>query len=244
MVPVPDAHARHGVARRAALLCADPRLDLYRGTILVQSNDNWGATTGGTGSLANAFSAVGAFSLTSATSRDAALLVTLAPGAYTAHILTDGAGGVGLAEIYDASVNPNAEYQRLINISTRGDVGTGENILIGGFIVTGNAPKKVLVRAIGPSLTAFGVGGALADPRLRVFNGAALIAENDNWSAVPAESTATAQAARDTGAFALANGSKDAALILTLAPGAYTAQVSGADGTSTGVALIEVYEVP
>ena len=74
--------------------------------------------------------------------------------------------------------------------------------------------------------------------------GAALIAENDNWSAVSADTSATAQAARDTGAFALGNGSKDAALILTLAPGAYTAQVSGADGTSTGVALIEVYEVP
>jgi len=158
--------------------------------------------------------------------------------------LTDGAGGVALAEIYDASVNPNADYQRLINLSTRGDVGTGENILIGGFIVTGNAPKKMLVRAIGPSLTAFGVAGALADPRLRVFTGAALIAENDNWSIVPADTAATVQAARDTGAFALANGSKDAALILTLAPGAYTAQVSGADGTGTGVALIEVYEVP
>ena len=101
-----------------------------------------------------------------------------------------------------------------------------------------------LALAIGPSLTAFGVAGALADPRLRVFNGAVLIAENDNWSALSAETTATAQAAGDSGAFALANGSKDAAMILTLAPGAYTAQVSGADGTSTGVALIEVYEVP
>jgi hypothetical protein len=102
----------------------------------------------------------------------------------------------------------------------------------------------MLVRAIGPTLTAFGVAGALADPRLRVFNGDTRLAENDNWSAVSAETTATAQAARDTGAFALANGSKDAAMILTLAPGAYTAQVSSADGTGTGVALIEVYEVP
>ena len=100
-----------------------------------------------------------------------------------------------------------------------------------------------LALAIGPSLTAFGVAGAPADPRLGIFNGATLIAENDNWSIVPADTTATAQAARDTGAFGLANGSKDAALILTLAPGAYTAQVSGADGASTGVALIEVYEV-
>ena len=101
-----------------------------------------------------------------------------------------------------------------------------------------------LTLAIGPSLTAFGVAGAPADPRLGIFNGATRIAENDNWSIVPADTTATAQAARDTGAFGLANGSKDVALILTLAPGAYTAQVSGADGASTGVALIEVYAVP
>ena len=221
---------------------ADPQLRLYRGSEVIAQNEGWSAGIE-SAALAGAFQRLGAFALAPG-SKDAALLVTLAPGAYTAHILTDGAGGVGLAEIYDASVNPNAEYQRLINISTRGDVGTGENILIGGFIVTGNAPKKVLVRAIGPSLTAFGVAGALADPRLGIFNGAARIAENDNWSAVGAEAAATAQAVRDSGAFALANGSKDAAMILTLAPGAYTAQVSGADGTSTGVALIEIYEVP
>ncbi len=97
---------------------------------------------------------------------------------------------------------------------------------------------------MGPSLTAFGVAGAPADPRLGIFNGATPIAENNNCSIVLADTAATAQAARDTGAFGLANGSKDAALILTLAPGAYTAQVNGADGTSTGGALIEVYEVP
>jgi hypothetical protein len=91
--------------------------------------------------LAAAFQRLGAFALAPG-SKDAALLVTLARGAYTAHILTDGAGVVALPEIHDASVNPNAEYQRLINISTRGDVATGENVLIGGFIVTGSAPKK------------------------------------------------------------------------------------------------------
>ena len=221
---------------------ANPQLRLYRGSEVIAQNDDWSAGAD-SATLAGAFLRLGAFALAPG-SKDAALLVTLAPGAYTAHILTDGAAGVALAEIYDASGNPNSEYHRLVNLSTRGDVGTGENILIGGFIVTGNAPKKVLVRAIGPSLTAFGVAGALADPRLGIFNGATRIAENDNWSAASAEAAATAQAARDTGAFALANGSKDAALILTLAPGAYTAQVSGADGASTGVALIEVYEVP
>ncbi|MCX6956571.1 MAG: hypothetical protein NTV51_30945, partial [Verrucomicrobia bacterium] len=103
----------------------------------------------------------------------------------------------------------------------------------------------VLVRGIGPGLTAFGVGGALTDPRLRVYRNNELVGENDNWSAGTAETTAAvAQAARDTGAFTLTSGSKDAAVILTLAPGNYTAQVAGADGTATGVALVEIYELP
>jgi hypothetical protein len=149
-----------------------------------------------------------------------------------------------LAEIYDASVNPNSEYQRLVNISTRGEVSGGEGALIGGFVVTGNAPKKLLVRGIGPGLTAFGLKGALADPRLRVYRDVVLLAENDNWSSNAGESAVVVAAARDTGAFALAAGSKDASLILTLAPGAYTAQVTAADGSATGVALVEIYEVP
>src|SRR6185503_8228620 len=107
------------------------------------------------------FSRLGAFALAN-NSADAALVLTLPPGAYTAQV-SDGAAGVALAEIYDASTNPNSDYQRLVNVSTRGEAGTGENILIGGFVVTGNAPKKLLVRGIGPGLTAFGVASALAD---------------------------------------------------------------------------------
>jgi hypothetical protein len=88
------------------------------------------------------------------------------------------------------------------------------------------------------------VAGVLADPRLRVFRQAELLGENDNWSTVPAEAAVTAGAARDAGAFALPPGSRDAAVILTLAPGAYTAQVTAAEGTGTGTALIELYELP
>ena len=153
-----------------------------------------------------------------------------------------GAAGVALAEIYDASVNPAGEYQRLINISTRGEVTAGEGALIGGFVVTGNSPKRLLIRGVGPGLAAFGVGGVLADPRLRVYRNADLQAENDNWSTVAAEGTASADAAREAGAFALAAGSRDSALIVTLAPGAYTAQVGAAN--ASGVALLEIYEVP
>jgi alpha-tubulin suppressor-like RCC1 family protein len=214
---------------------ANPKISLYRGAELVAENDDWAAAQ-----LAD-FARLGAFALP-AGSKDAALLVALPPGAYTAIVADGAAAGVALAEIYDASVNPNSEYQRLVNISTRGEVSAGEGALIGGFVVTGNSPKKLLVRGIGPGLTAFGLPGALADPRLRVYRESAILAENDNWSAGGGEATVVA-AARATGAFALATGSKDAALILTLAPGAYTAQVTAADGTTTGVALVEIYEI-
>jgi len=218
---------------------ANPRLQLFDATgKVIAENDDWsGADT--TAAMAQ----VGAFGLT-AGAKDAALLVTLAPGAYTMQVAEVAGEGVALAEIYDASLNPNADYQRLVNISTRGEAGIGENVLIGGFIITGNSPKKVLIRGIGPGLAPFGLTGTLADPRLRVYRGSELVGENDNWSAVPADAIATAQAARDTGAFALANGSKDAALILTLMPGAYTGQVSSADGGNTGTALVEIYELP
>jgi hypothetical protein len=215
---------------------ANPKLRIYRGSTLVSENDDWSVET------AAAFSRLGAFTLP-AGSRDAALLVTLEPGAYTAHVSDGGAAGVALAEIYDASTNPGAEYQRLINISTRGEVTAGEGALIGGFVVTGNAPKRLLIRGVGPGLAAFGVGGVLADPRLRVYRNAELQAENDNWSTVTAEATAAAEAARTSGAFALTSGSRDAALIVTLAPGAYTVQITAADGTATGSALIEIYEL-
>jgi hypothetical protein len=218
---------------------ANPRLQLFdaSGRVFAENDDWSGAET--TAAMAQ----VGAFGL-GAGAKDAALLVTLAPGAYTMQVAEVGGAGVALAEIYDASLNPNADYQRLVNISTRGEAGLGENVLIGGFIITGNAPKKVLVRGIGPGLAAFGLTGTLADPRLRVFRGSELIGENDQWSAVAADATVVAQAARDTGAFALAPGSADASLILTLAPGAYTAQVGSPNATATGTALVEIYELP
>lgn len=227
---------------------ADPRLRLFNAAgNLVQENDNWG----GTPELAAAMNRVGGFPL-AANSADAAILATLAPGAYTVHVTDHGQAGVALAEIYDASENPNSEYQRLINISSRGPVTAGDGVLIGGFIVTGNKPKRVLVRGIGPGLAAYGVSGSLADPVLKVFRSTgALVAQNDNWQtpAIAGDGQAAATAAEittantGTGAFPLTAASKDAALIVTLAPGAYTAHVSSANATA-GTALIEIYEIP
>src|SRR5690606_12000490 len=133
-----------------------------------EENDDWGAAVNQSDILA-AIERTHAFGL-EAQSRDAALLVTLAPGIYTAHIDDPTGQGITLAEIYDASEGADGNYQRLVNISTRGHVGVGEQVLIGGFIVAGNSPKRVLVRAVGPGLTALGVEGALVDPNLRIVD--------------------------------------------------------------------------
>lgn len=125
----------------------------------------------------------------------------------------------------------------LRNLSTRGQVGTGANVLIAGFVIGGNSPKQVLIRAVGPSLTQYGVTNALADPQLSLFQGGTTIASNDNWGG----SWALASAFAQSGAFALDASSKDAVVVATLNPGAYTAQVSGVGGTS-GVAMIELYD--
>ncbi len=131
---------------------------------------------------------------------------------------------------------------RLISLSARAQVGLGADILIAGFVVSGTGSKNVLVRGIGPALANFGVSGPLLDPILSIYDSAGrLLAINDNWSdnANSADIAATAAA---VGAFPLVSGSKDAAMLLALLPGGYSAQVAGANNT-TGVALAEVYEV-
>ncbi len=129
------------------------------------------------------------------------------------------------------------------NLSTRAQVGTGGDILITGFNIGPGANKTVLIRATGPALAGFEVGGTLADPRLELYSGATRMAENDNWSTPVGSATPVVAADFSAvGAFGLTAGSRDAALKVTLAPGPYTAQVSGV-GNGTGVALIEVYEV-
>jgi len=134
---------------------------------------------------------------------------------------------------------------RLINIATRGEVETGGNIMIPGFVIGGSGTETLLIRADGPALTAFGVAGALAQPSLELTAQAtgATLATNTGWgtntSPTPAQ---IASVAAQVGAFALASGSADCAVIVTLQPGAYTVQVSGVGGT-TGVGLAEIYEV-
>jgi len=218
---------------------ADPVATLYVGTTAIATNDNWG----GDATVATRRQAVNAFPFVSTSSLDAALAVSPAAGVYSMQVTGNGAtNGTALAEIYDASGSAySAATPRLINVSARSQVGTGDNVLIAGFVIGGNTAKTVLIRAVGPSLAAFGVGGTIADPRLSVsqLNGPTL-ATNDNWSGDPQVSAISSA----VGAFPLSSGaSSDAALVITLPPGAYSAQVSGADG-GTGVGIVEVYEVP
>jgi uncharacterized delta-60 repeat protein len=171
---------------------------------------------------------------------DAAVIATLSPGAYTVQVNDDAAkGGTVLTEIYAADDSALSALPRLINLSARAAVASGKP-LIAGFIVTGanGTKQKMLVRGVGPTLAKFGVTGAVADPVLGVYDSAgALVAANDNWSG--ADITAAVSA---SGSFGLDPGSKDAALVLALAPGAYTLQVSTA-GTA-GEALAEIYALP
>jgi hypothetical protein len=128
----------------------------------------------------------------------------------------------------------------MVNLSVRTTAGAEANTLIVGFVVNGTGSRSLLLRAVGPTLAGFGVGGALADPRLTAFAGEAVLATNDNWGTA-ANAATVATTAASVGAFALPAGSLDAALLATFSPGGYTAQVSGAGG-ATGVALMEAYD--
>lgn len=215
---------------------ADPVLTLYEGSVPIATNDDWGADA----AAISAASLTGGVVPFSAGSKDAAIVATLRPGVpYTAQVTGKGnATGVGIIEVYDVD---DGTASSLSNISTRSFVGAGANIQIAGTILSGAAARKVLIRAGGPYLSQFGVGDVLADPVLTVFKGELQIAQNDDWGSVSAEVDA---AQKSAGVLSFAAGSKDAALVLTLEPGApYTMQVAGKDGT-TGNALVEVYALP
>ncbi len=202
----------------------DPILELHdsSGNILA-TNDNWGDSAQAT--------EIQASGVAPTNNKESAILTTLNPGTYTAIVrgVADSTG-LGLVDFYDVSAKPNST---LANISSRGVVGTGDGVLIGGFIVLGVAPQRVIVRAIGPDLTNVGVPGALADPVLELHDGnGALLVSNDEWrSSQEAEIVASGLQPQDD---------HDAAIIRTLPASNYTVIVRGA-GNSTGIALVEAY---
>ena len=207
---------------------ADPKLDLFSGQTKLTSNDNWGGST----TLSAVFQSVGAFAYSSTTSLDAAL-VTSIDGGRTVQVSGPTAGAV-LVEGYDAG---SGDTQRFTNLSARNKVGTGANILIAGFTLSGSGTRNLLIRAVGPKLSDFGVTGVLTDPKLEIYSGTTKVSENDNWASTLATTFSS------VGAFGLTAGSKDAAITVSLPAGGYTVQVSGADG-GVGEAIVEIYELP
>ncbi|MBA3830862.1 MAG: alpha/beta hydrolase [Chthoniobacterales bacterium] len=200
---------------------SDPLLQLFDGNgILVESNDNWKPP----GSLTA--------DLIPANTSESLLTAILPAGNYTAVLSGVGGGsGVALFELYD--LDPKSS--RVSNISTRGETGTGADVIIGGFIIGGTDSTKVIVRALGPSLGSLGLAGALQDPVLELHDSnGALLFSNDNW-----RSTQEQQIIDTT---IPPTNDRESAIVATLAPGNYTAIVSGAGG-STGVGLVEVYDL-
>ena len=196
---------------------------------LIASNDDWFTSSDA--------ETISSYHRDPPNSIESALLVTLNPGNYTAIVRSfsnaqqPATSGVALFEVYDLRTSSS----RLGNVSTRGQVGTGEHILIGGLIVGGSTPKPVVVRALGPTLTQFGVTGVLADPYLELRDGNGnLVEANNDWQQSPQAATIIADGKAPSNA-------KESAIAPTLSPGNYTALVSGVGG-ATGAALVEVYD--
>ena len=214
-------------------LLADPQLSLMSASTTLVSNDNWLAAD------AAKIASSGAFALFP-NSKDAALVSSLSAGSYSAPVTATGeSSGVALLEVYDASTSSGPA---LVNASTRAFVGIGESVLIPAFVIGGEGTLRLLIRAVGPSLSLFNLTGLLADPTITLIKNGTVVATNDNWtSASNAADIAATSAA--VGAFAISPGSRDAVILTTLTPGAYSAVVNGVGGT-TGTALVELYVVP
>jgi hypothetical protein len=210
---------------------ADPVLELHDSSGIIATNDNWG-------DAANHQEVVDA-NLVPSSPNESVILTTVpsstANAFYTAVLRgANNTTGLGLVEVYDLDSGPGST---LLNISTRGQVGVDPNALIGGFFVGGTESKRILVRAIGPSLSAFGVPNALTDPTLDFFNGQGTkIDSNDNWMDSPQKTQIQNSGLAPTNA-------KESAILQTLSAGPYTAVVHGTNN-GTGVGSVEVYQLP
>ena len=209
---------------------ANPIIELYQGNTPIATNDDWDDTQA---------AEIEATTLAPTNELESAIVRTLDPGQYTVILRGSGnATGIGLVEVYDLNRTANSQ---LANISTRGLVGTGDDVMIGGLIVGGglgtneSGNARVVVRALGPSLTQAGVTGALQDPELQLFdaNGSP-VASNDNWKQ-------TQQTEIQNAGLALGD-DRESAIVAVLAKGNHTALVRGKNG-ETGIALVEAYNV-
>jgi len=209
---------------------------------LIASNDNWRTTIIGGIITGDQVLDILRSGYAPGDGRESAIIADLPPGNYTAIVRgVNDSTGVALVEVYDLRSDTNSI---LGNISTRSFVQTGDNVMIGGFIVQGTASKRVIVRAIGPELTRYGVPNALANPTLELHDSTgALIATNDNWRTTIIGGIITTNQVREITASGLAPADgRESAIIADLPPGNYTAILRGVNNT-TGVALVEVYDL-
>jgi len=221
----------------------DPTLELYDGTgTLIASNDNWQHTIIGGIITSDQVVDIRRSGYAPRHPRESAIIADLPAGNYTAIVRgVNNTMGVALVEAYDLSTDSNSI---LGNISTRSFVQTDDNVMIGGFIVQGTQPKRVILRAIGPELSQYGVPTPLPDPALELHDGAgALIASNDNWQHTIIGGIITSDQVRAIMATRLApRDARESAIIAELPPGNYTGIVRGKN-IITGVALVEVYDL-
>ena len=222
---------------------ANPRLELHNGSGgLIATNDNWQTTILGGIITSNQVSDIQNSGHAPTAASESAIIANLQPGNYTAIVRgVNNTTGVALVEVYDLSAGASSS---LGNISTRSFVQTGEHVMIGGFIVQGTGRKRVIIRAIGPELTQYGIADALANPRLELHNGSGgLIATNDDWQTTILGGIITSSQVSDiqNSGHAPTAGS-ESAIIADLQPGNYTAIVNGVNN-SAGVALVEVYDL-
>jgi hypothetical protein len=201
---------------------ADPVIELHDANSLVASNDNWNSHR----------TEVIETHLAPKDEHEGVIVTTVAPGSYTGVVRgVNGTGGVGLFELYDLQSSSSS----VANISTRAKVGSGDSVLVGGFICGGAEPTNVVVRGIGPSLAPFGISDSLNDPMLEVHDGnGVLLAQNDDWRMSQEQQLIQIGLAPTD--------DRESAILLSVQPGAYTAIVRGKNN-STGVGLVEVYNL-
>jgi hypothetical protein len=222
---------------------ANPTLELHNQTgAVIASNDDWRTTILGGIITTNQVIDIQNSGHAPTAISESAIIADLQPGNYTAIVRgVNNTTGVALVEVYD--LDPGGS-SNLNNISTRSFVQTGEHVMIGGFIVQGSGPKTVIIRAIGPELTQYGISNALANPTLELHNAAgAVIASNDNWQTTILGGIITSSQVSDIQNSGHApTAASESAIIANLQPGNYTAVVRGVNNT-TGVGLVEVYDL-
>jgi hypothetical protein len=219
----------------------NPQVELHDNTGTIGRNDNWQITQIGGVVTSDQVAEIQSSGLAPNDPAESAIIATLPPGSYTAIVQgASGGTGVGIVEVYDLFATTGS---LLANISTRGFVQTGDNAMIGGFIVV-TQPTRIILRAIGPSLAQFGVPDALANPQLELHDATGTIAQNNDWQTTQIGGIITSDQVAEIQNSQLApTNSAESAIIATLQPGSYTAIVRGVNN-NTGNALVEVYASP